>query len=405
MNDVAEAATQSIQKQVPTIYDMIENARQGFARSLPAGFSAKRFVELALRAVDATPALKGCSWKTVVRALKDCAHMGLEPNSPLHEGAIIPYKKVATFQPEYRGILKLVWNSGLITSLDYGKVCSNDVFEVEHGSNQKLKHIPNLSGERGEVYAYYACANILNGGFTFVVKTKADIQAHAQRFSKAWKKEDSPWHTDFDAMAYKTVLLELGDKKLPKKTTNEALLFHRVAVSETSGDILEGRINHLDLDIGAFEEDKVPAPPEEAKSDDGSGNGQPEDPPVEQEETKPEVAETAEPTEPTEKKEKGTDPRKTEPEDGSETQETTKTEESVDENEDSSETPILADTVDGLIDFAADFWKVPKGKTHVALNEVARNDYQVTSVTKLNKAMIQDLAKKIHDGTVTFKSD
>ena len=30
----------------------------------------------------------------------------------------------------------------------------------------------------------------------------------------------SPWKTDFDAMAYKTVIRQLCDKKLPKDTQN-----------------------------------------------------------------------------------------------------------------------------------------------------------------------------------------
>jgi hypothetical protein len=55
----------------------------------------------------------------------------------------------------------------------------------------------------------YAFAWKLTTGFTKIVYwPKTKVEAHAQKFSQAYakKKKDSPWFTQFDAMALKTVV-------------------------------------------------------------------------------------------------------------------------------------------------------------------------------------------------------
>ena len=61
------------------------------------------------------------------------------------------------------------------------------------------------------------------------VMTKIEIVKHMKHYSRAYKSKDSPWVTDFDAMAIKTVIRQLVDKKLPKATTSEALLMQQAA--------------------------------------------------------------------------------------------------------------------------------------------------------------------------------
>ena len=59
--------------------------------------------------------------------------------------------------------------------------------------------------------------------------SKEDILKHAQQFSKGFSHQSSPWQTDFDAMAYKTVIRQLCDKKLPKSTTEQSVLMREAA--------------------------------------------------------------------------------------------------------------------------------------------------------------------------------
>ena len=77
--------------------------------------------------------------------------------------------------------------------------------------------------------------------------TLQEVQAHGKRFSKAYNARTSPWKTDFDAMAYKTVLIQLADKKLPKST--QSLLAQSVQWDSTTSYIPKEKMGvAIDMD-------------------------------------------------------------------------------------------------------------------------------------------------------------
>ena len=45
-----------------------------------------------------------------------------------------------------------------------------------------------------------------NGGYGFEVMSMDDVRRHAEKYSKAYSYSSSPWHTNFEEMAKKTVL-------------------------------------------------------------------------------------------------------------------------------------------------------------------------------------------------------
>ena len=81
-----------------------------------------------------------------------------------------------------------------------------------------------VTGVRGEPVAYYAYAKLNNGGDTLCLMSKSEVVDHMKMFAKGCNTNSSPWKTNFNAMAKKTVLRSLIDKQLPKSTTNESLI-------------------------------------------------------------------------------------------------------------------------------------------------------------------------------------
>ena len=66
--------------------------------------------------------------------------------------------------------------------------------------------------ERGEklsdnVVGYFARFETVNGFVKATYWTKDEVLKHAKRFSKSFNSSSSPWTSDFDSMACKTVLL------------------------------------------------------------------------------------------------------------------------------------------------------------------------------------------------------
>ena len=225
-------------------YEQIRNA-------LPqGGLTARRYISACLTALAVTPKLMQCKPSSVLKAFMESARYGLEPNSPLSEAALIPFGNTVQFLIEYRGMMKLAWNTGLVNSLDFDKVCENDHFVYNKGKGIQFEHTPNLKGDRGEAYAYYAIAELKNNGYALHVMSKDEILKHAKHFSRAFKQKNSPWQTDFDAMAYKTVIRQLCDKKLPKATTEQSLLLNEAAHID---DFVDNKVSidedyHVDIE-------------------------------------------------------------------------------------------------------------------------------------------------------------
>ena len=238
------------------------------ANALPQGnLSAKRYISACLTALAVQPKLMQCKPSSVLKSMMESARYGLEPNSPLSEAALIPYGQECTFLIEYRGMMKLAWNTGLIKSLDYDKVCEGDEFDYSKGSNGlSFHHRPSLSASRGEGSIYYAYAELKHGGTAFQVMTRDDIVAHAKQFSRGYSAKSSPWQTDFDAMAYKTVIRQLCDKKLPKSTTENGILMNEAAhiddfVEEPRHTVMqEKELEVVDIDTNPDVSSSTPLP-------------------------------------------------------------------------------------------------------------------------------------------------
>ena len=217
-----------------SVVEAIQRQEAGFSLVLPPDFDSARFTRIAITAVKTNPKLAQCTRESLLGSLMLSAQFGLEPNSPLHEAVLIPYGNRVEFQVEYRGLLKLAWNSGMIQSIDFNKICENDSYTYKLGFHPEFSHEPELIKPRGETIAYYATASLKDGGRAMVLMSKTEIYEPGKRFSRSFRLKDSPWQTDFDAMAIKTVLRQLCDKKLPKATTKEALLFRSAAQADMS---------------------------------------------------------------------------------------------------------------------------------------------------------------------------
>ena len=133
---------------------------------------------------------------------------------------LIPFKNVCTLVPGWKGLLKLVRNSGELQTVFAQEVREHDEFDFEEGLDPHLRHKRALGGpeKRGPVVAYWAGAVLRNGGRQFVVMSKSEVEEHAKKYSKAFAT--GPWKTEFDQMALKTCLRKLC-KYLPASVESQ----------------------------------------------------------------------------------------------------------------------------------------------------------------------------------------
>ena len=231
------------------IKDMIRTIEPQIKRALPSIITPERFVRMAISAVNNTPALAECSQMSVLAALMNAAQLGLEPNTPLGQAYLIPYKSKngmeCQFQIGYKGLLELVYRNEQVQIIQAQSVYENDYFEYELGLNPKLIHKPEL-GNRGEVKLFYAFFKLVNGGFAFEVMSKTAMESYARTYSKAFASGFSPWSTNFEDMAKKTVIKRVL-KYAPLKTevaraltTDETIKFDLAPdMSEVESQVVE----------------------------------------------------------------------------------------------------------------------------------------------------------------------
>lgn len=194
-----------------TIFDLIKKMRPEVEKALPAGVGPDRLIRVTLTEVRRTPQLQECSAPSVLGALMQAAQLGLEPG-PLGVAYLVPFwnNKLKTRECQliigYRGIVDLARRGG--ANISAHAVHEADTFEVEYGLEDRLVHRPNLREDRGDVWAYYAVGRHADGGHNFEVLTRTEVEAHAERFGN--NSSESPWTTDFDAMALKTAVRQLA---------------------------------------------------------------------------------------------------------------------------------------------------------------------------------------------------
>lgn len=208
-NALANIANGEVSKKPKTIKDWIKTMEPEIKKALPNVITPERFTRMALTAVSVNPKLAECTPRSFMGALMNAAQLGLEPNTPLGQAYLIPFKNKGVmevqFQIGYKGLIDLAYRSGEFLSIYAKEVYENDEFEYEFGLEPKLIHKPATSN-RGEVIAYYAVFKLVNGGFGFEVMSKDDIIAHAKKYSQNYDSKYSPWTNNFDEMAKKTVL-------------------------------------------------------------------------------------------------------------------------------------------------------------------------------------------------------
>jgi len=231
-----------------SIADLIKAMQPEIRKALPEVITVERFTRMALSALNTTPKLKECTQMSFLSALMNAAQLGLEPNTPLGQAYLIPFKNKGVlecqFQIGYKGLIDLSYRNPLVQTIQAQAVYENDEFEYELGLDSKLVHRPVLH-DRGEVILFYGFFKLTNGGFGFEVMSREDIDAFAKEYSKSFDTSFSPWKSNYIGMAKKTVI------KQPLKYAPIKADFRRALSTD------ETVKNELSVDMGEVQDGSV----------------------------------------------------------------------------------------------------------------------------------------------------
>lgn len=192
-----------------SIKGYVKAMESGIRAALPSVMTPERFTRIVMTALSTTPELNNCTPQSFLGAMMTAAQLGLEPNTPLGQAYLIPYRNKgvleAQFQLGYKGLIDLAYRSGEVELVQAQCVYENDAFTYQFGLEPKLEHIP-ADSKRGELVKVYALFKTKSGGFGFEVMSVDDVREHAKKYSKSYSSAYSPWAKNFEEMAKKTVL-------------------------------------------------------------------------------------------------------------------------------------------------------------------------------------------------------
>ena len=209
-NTIQNAANQiTAKKTAPKMTDYVKSMEKEIAKALPSVITPERFTRITLSALSSNPQLQQTTPQSFLGAMMTAAQLGVEPNTPLGQAYLLPYKNKGVlecqFQLGYKGLIDLAYRSGEISVIQAHTVYENDEFSYEFGLDPKLNHKPAVK-DRGEPIAFYAMFKTKDGGYGFEVMSVEDVRKHAKKYSKSYSSDFSPWTTSFEEMAKKTVL-------------------------------------------------------------------------------------------------------------------------------------------------------------------------------------------------------
>lgn len=228
---LAKKNAEITQAKQATMQGYVKAMEKEIAKALPSVLTPERFTRMVFTALSTNPKLQQCTPNSFLGAMMQAAQLGVEPNTPIGQAYLIPYKNKGTlecqFQLGYKGLIDLCNRSGDIKDIQAHEVYENDLFEYEYGLEPKLKHVPAMR-DRGEVIVYYAVFHTVNGGYGFEVMSKDDVIKHSQKTSQSYGSSFSPWTKYFDEMAKKTVV-----KKVLKFAPIKTEFFKALSTDET----------------------------------------------------------------------------------------------------------------------------------------------------------------------------
>jgi len=169
--------------------------------AMPRGEDGRRLIRGAITAMQKTPAIADCNQGSIFASLLTCAQLGLSLDG--REAHLVPFKGQCTLIPDYKGLVRLVIQSGAVSHVHADVVCEADDFDFDRG--RVIRHKIDLRRPRGPVYAAYAFAVFTGGTEKAEVMSLDEINAIRTRGGG----RGGPWITDYNEMAKKTVFKRL----------------------------------------------------------------------------------------------------------------------------------------------------------------------------------------------------
>ncbi len=251
--------TDEIMRKAPPINELIHN--EGFIKKAQdtLGSGTQQFMSSILSLVNSDRLLSNCNSLELYNCCLMAAALKLPFNKDLGQAWIVPYGGHPQLQIGWKGFVQLAQRSG-----EFKTINATDVKAGE------IKGINRLSGEiefdwiqddneriNAETVGYSAYFQLRNGFEKTLYMTKAELEAHAKKYSQTYKRGGGVWKDNFDAMAKKTVIKLILSRYAPLSVDMQKAI--EIDQADADGQYVDNKpiIEVEEAELGESEEDRT----------------------------------------------------------------------------------------------------------------------------------------------------
>lgn len=205
---------------------MTSDAVKNKINQMIAGKDGGKFITSLISLVSNNPELAQCEHSTILASALLGESLKLSPSPQLGQFYLVPFKDnkneriVAQFQLGYKGYIQLAIRSGYYKKLNVLAIKEGELINYNPlDESIEVKLIEDEEKrENANTIGYFAMFEYKNGFTKTLYWSKEKMQAHARKYSQAYRKDLSKgtkysfWSKDFDGMGFKTMLRQLISK-------------------------------------------------------------------------------------------------------------------------------------------------------------------------------------------------
>lgn len=185
------------------------------------------------------------------------AALKLPFNQNLGQAYIVPFKGEPQLQIGWKGFIQLAQRSGQFKRINCSDVREGEIVKRDRLTGEiEFDWLDDAEREKKPVIGYVAYFELLNGYQQTLYMSKAEVEAHAKKYSQTYKQGFGVWKDNFDAMARKTLIKRILNQFAPLSVDMAKAMEYDQADANGRYPDNTDHVEIVDAEIGSSEEER-----------------------------------------------------------------------------------------------------------------------------------------------------
>lgn len=185
------------------------------------------------------------------------AALKLPFNQNLGQAYIVPFKGEPQLQIGWKGFIQLAQRSGQFKRINCSDVREGEIVKRDRLTGEiEFEWLDDAEREKKPVIGYVAYFELLNGYQQTLYMSRAEVEAHAKKYSQTYKQGFGVWKDNFDAMARKTLIKRILNQFAPLSVDMAKAMEYDQADANGRYPDNADHVEIVDAEIGSSEEER-----------------------------------------------------------------------------------------------------------------------------------------------------